>query len=319
MVRRHRIGAVIALVIYFLGTSLIIADCRRLADAKEQEENVSDEGIPHEFYSNSTSSGVQMPPIDLLMQMSAATDLEDFLRFIDKSSIDAKDNIVNRAAIAMERSTVLQAKMAACKPEQTVVPLVPEGSDGIHMYYPSCTRVNRCGGCCSHKLLKCRPTASETLTFQVIKTEWVGSGFQYRNKELVLVDQHTKCACDCAVQESDCNQHQKYFPDQCQCVCQNMDEREKCLQQSEIKLWDSNQCQCVCKRASDCTTGSYFNANTCECLKIPVYSNAGGPTGVGSAAGSAPTNSQSPEDRKKFIIKAIPLPSADTTKYSTTN
>ena len=60
MVRRHRIGAVIALVIYFLGTSLIIADCRRLADAKEQEENVSDEGIPHEFYSNSTSSGVQV-------------------------------------------------------------------------------------------------------------------------------------------------------------------------------------------------------------------------------------------------------------------
>ena len=45
--------------------------------------------------SNNNESGcrLQMPPIDLLMQMSAATDLEDFLRIIDKSSIDAKDNI----------------------------------------------------------------------------------------------------------------------------------------------------------------------------------------------------------------------------------
>lgn len=34
-----------------------------------------------------------MPPIDLLLQMSCATDVEDFLQFIDKSSIDAKDNL----------------------------------------------------------------------------------------------------------------------------------------------------------------------------------------------------------------------------------
>lgn len=35
----------------------------------------------------------KMPPIDLLMQMSCATDVEDFLKFIDQSSIDAKVNI----------------------------------------------------------------------------------------------------------------------------------------------------------------------------------------------------------------------------------
>lgn len=34
-----------------------------------------------------------MPPIDLLMQMSCVSDVEEFLNFIDKSSIDARDNI----------------------------------------------------------------------------------------------------------------------------------------------------------------------------------------------------------------------------------
>lgn len=55
------------------------------------------------------------------------------------------------------------------------------------------------GGCCAHTLLSCQPTATETLTFQIMKFEYDGAKFQYRNKELVLVEQHTKCSCLCAV------------------------------------------------------------------------------------------------------------------------
>lgn len=37
---------------------------------------------------------VKIPPIDLLMEMSRATDIEEFLRFVDTSSIDPKDNLL---------------------------------------------------------------------------------------------------------------------------------------------------------------------------------------------------------------------------------
>lgn len=55
MLRRLRISAVIALVIYFLSTSLIIADCRRLSGGEGTEDSgsASDEGIPHQYYNSS--------------------------------------------------------------------------------------------------------------------------------------------------------------------------------------------------------------------------------------------------------------------------
>lgn len=69
----------------------------------------------------------------------------------------------------LERSAAMNPKPAACIPEMTVVPLVPAGgNDPLMIYFPSCTRVMRCGGCCSHKLLECRPTEVETKNFQVI-------------------------------------------------------------------------------------------------------------------------------------------------------
>ena len=50
------------------------------------------------------------------------------------------------------------AKAALCQPELTTVELdLPNYDDGSGVfYYPTCTRVNRCGGCCSHELLSCQ-------------------------------------------------------------------------------------------------------------------------------------------------------------------
>jgi len=58
-------------------------------------------------------------------------------------------------------------KSATCEPELTTVSLQNEDDKSV-FYYPSCTRVERCGGCCSHELLSCQPTVTELITFQVL-------------------------------------------------------------------------------------------------------------------------------------------------------
>ena len=57
-----------------------------------------------------------------------------------------------------KRQRVETAKPALCQPELTTVKLdLPhdDNQSGV-FYYPTCTRVNRCGGCCSHHLLACQ-------------------------------------------------------------------------------------------------------------------------------------------------------------------
>lgn len=61
---------------------------------------------------------------------------------------------------------ILIPKPATCMPEQRTVNL-RDSDDPTLYYYPSCTRVDRCGGCCLHDLLSCQPKTIEHLNFSV--------------------------------------------------------------------------------------------------------------------------------------------------------
>ena len=56
------------------------------------------------------------------------------------------------------------ARPAACIPEPTIVPVEVADIRAGEIVIPSCTRVQRCGGCCSHPLLSCQPTSTDTVT-----------------------------------------------------------------------------------------------------------------------------------------------------------
>lgn len=57
-------------------------------------------------------------------------------------------------------------KPASCIPTAQPVEL-KNSDDPSLLFIPSCTRVDRCGGCCQHSLLSCQPTQTETLSYQV--------------------------------------------------------------------------------------------------------------------------------------------------------
>lgn len=50
-----------------------------------------------------------------------------------------------------------------------------------------------------------------------------------QEKVPVIVEEHTKCKCDCIKRESDCKTNQIYIKSQCKCECTNADDRKKCL------------------------------------------------------------------------------------------
>lgn len=65
-----------------------------------------------------------------------------------------------------QTEAALTPKAAGCTVELQTISLKDTDDPSLY-YYPPCTRVNRCGGCCAHDLLACQPTKSETLNFEV--------------------------------------------------------------------------------------------------------------------------------------------------------
>ncbi|KYM81230.1 hypothetical protein ALC53_08301 [Atta colombica] len=186
---------------------------------------------------------------------------------------------------------------AKCMPELQLVSLKVD-DDPSTFVFPLCTRIKRCGGCCISPLLSCQPTATEMRNFEVIVTSLID--MDYRGRQIVPVEEHTKCKCDCKIKEEHCNDKQHYEPHNCKCACNNVDEEEKC-RKNDTKIWNSTLCVCTCRIIEPCTTGYYFNPNTCRCgpimLSRPVNR-------------FAPTNynftDRRPENRRTVIIPLDP-------------
>ncbi|XP_033608500.1 vascular endothelial growth factor A-A isoform X2 [Cryptotermes secundus] len=170
----------------------------------------------------------------------------------------------------VDRKAAVMPKSATCALELVTVPL-QDSDDKSVFYYPPCTRVERCGGCCSHDLLSCQPTVTEPVTFQVIETKYEGgSKLSYKGKKYVTVEQHVKCRCDCKVKEEHCTALQRYEKSECSCLCVNMDEEQKCIAENDTKLWDPKECLCACRYSKECSTGFYFDQKTCTCSPVPI-------------------------------------------------
>lgn len=169
-----------------------------------------------------------------------------------------------------ERNLAERARPAKCMPELTTVKIA-ESKDPNVFYVPECTRIERCGGCCSHILLSCQPIDPETITVTVMKTEYTGGKkLKYIGKEPILVEKHTKCKCGCKVKAEHCNVYQEYRESECRCVCKNIDEEKKCYKNGSKKLWNPDVCSCQCREVSPCSTNYQFDYNECRCVQSQV-------------------------------------------------
>ncbi|CAG9769469.1 unnamed protein product [Ceutorhynchus assimilis] len=217
------------------------------------------------------SSGI---PLDFAKSINDYSTLSDLLLNVieDGPQMGDKNVIANRFGTDEdnengERTSAQIARPAKCLPELQTVRIAKSNDPNV-FYVPECTRVERCGGCCSHPLLSCQPTEIETVTFSVMKTAYNGNRkLKYVGKEPVVVEKHTKCKCGCKIKAEDCNSYQEYVESDCRCRCKNLDEEEKCYKSSQKKLWNPDVCACQCRDVVPCSTGYNFDYNDCKCVQ----------------------------------------------------
>ncbi|XP_011698558.1 PREDICTED: uncharacterized protein LOC105456277 [Wasmannia auropunctata] len=239
--------------------------------------------------------------IDLATRLNEIDSVDQFMQLLHGVPESEKGIAFASRFGGEERSNALMPTPAKCIPELQLVSLKPD-DDPSTFVFPLCTRIKRCGGCCISPLLSCQPTATEMRNFEVIVTSM--SDLEYRGRRIVPVEEHTKCKCDCTIKEEHCNDKQHYEPHNCKCACNNVDEEEKCRRSNDTKLWNSTLCVCSCRTVEPCTTGYYFNPNTCRCGPIMLSR----PVNRFASTNYNFTNRQ-PENRRPPVI--IPLDPSD--------
>ncbi|XP_050038575.1 uncharacterized protein [Dermacentor andersoni] len=170
------------------------------------------------------------------------------------------------AAGAGSSSSVPNPEPGTCLPTKQLVEF-PKPSDPSIILWPPCTRVPRCGGCCPSTILKCAPTKTTNVTFKVIKAQYPEPGaskFNFVGHEIVTLEKHDKCSCECKEQPTDCNALQQY--NECRCVCRNNNEMLSC--NGPGMVWDPRDCRCKCRDYAECSTGFYYNTRSCRCEQL---------------------------------------------------
>lgn len=75
-------------------------------------------------------------------------------------------SLLGRMDVPEQRTNSKMAKQASCEPSPIVIPTYQSNDPSI-VYFPRCTRIKRCSGCCGNELLSCQPKEIETRNFEV--------------------------------------------------------------------------------------------------------------------------------------------------------
>ncbi|KAK0166962.1 hypothetical protein PV327_004425 [Microctonus hyperodae] len=194
--------------------------------------------------------------------------VEDFIRFMSSKPGTGRELLLSkRFGDENERSsTVIETKPAKCKPIITVVPFRNENTAPSVSYWPSCTHIDRCDGCCNTEFWSCQPVNKTSLNHKVFKFHVTETGeFNFQGEEIIPLEKHTSCQCLCRVKAEHCSIKQRYLEDSCKCECINTDEMEKCNNDPSTKIWNPDRCECDCRSITECNSKHDFNPQTCRC------------------------------------------------------
>ncbi|CAH1710408.1 unnamed protein product [Aphis gossypii] len=212
-------------------------------------------------------------PLNVIMELNQVTNVSDlFTKFMPDTNMDEAQRrfiTTDPTTMILERKAAFIPKTASCSIESQTVSLKDIDDRSLY-YFPSCTRVDRCGGgCCSHDVLACQPTKIEKLHLEVFVSQYNRAGnFEFKGRKTVSIERHLKCKCKCVVKEENCSPLQVYNRKDCRCECSNKDDEKKC--NGELKQWNSTTCKCECRKIKECTSGFEFDNYTCRCEPIRI-------------------------------------------------
>lgn len=244
---------------------------------------------------SSCTNGGQIP-MQMRMRMKSVRSTSDFIHTMvqDRKAtgtvLQPMENQIyegdtrrgfNQQGVELMASVI--ATPDVCEPRLRTV-AIPPNSDPRIIYWPTCTPVQRCGGCCGLDLLECTATNVTTITVQVMKQKMSATDstrYEYLGNEYITLEKHLSCDCHCRVKQSDCNpETQDYDEDSCSCRCRNTHQATSC---PSPKRWDDKYCRCVCPVLINCLDDEYFDFNICSCVRgTPVVSGDASAFNVGT-------------------------------------
>ncbi|CAH1776891.1 unnamed protein product [Owenia fusiformis] len=227
-------------------------------------------------------------PIKMFYKLKDVKTTQDFIKnFLKKGdTIETPGSNVLNSSLIFDTSTgkVIDSNLdfaasAVATPDGCVPKLKQVGldkhEDPAIVMWPQCTKIEQCGGCCSHEKLECVPTTSEAVQIQVMLAKYPFPGAEYFDFHGVVMKQvhrHMQCECRCITQPAHCTAVQVYVEDECRCKCPNEDQGSRC---STIKIWNEKKCACECRSKETCDEGFFFNAEVCRCQLQPVRGRGG--------------------------------------------
>ncbi|KAH9505691.1 hypothetical protein Btru_055511 [Bulinus truncatus] len=174
------------------------------------------------------------------------------------------DNTTGKFVVAEGGGRV--AEPDDCSPRMTTVRLNFTHTDPKVVYFPQCTKIERCGGCCSSPNLECIPSYTERVSMRVFKAEVSSTeeGLVYKGFAPVIVERHVMCRIQCSLSAEKCGPSKTFVRHQCVCKCRDV---QRC---QPPRVWDPDLCSCTCAVQTECCPngqpcGLAFNRDTCQC------------------------------------------------------
>nr|XP_053636125.1 vascular endothelial growth factor A-like [Cherax quadricarinatus] len=190
-----------------------------------------------------------------LSRLNSISNISEFVGMFDLP-LPAEDAVATRFGGVSDTQEL--ASMANCKPELKTVALdLP--AEANTMFFPTCVRLEQCGGCCYGPLLTCIPSVTKVVKLKVSHTHThTPSNFEvlgYLHDGLLLSD----VPIFQAVTDEALLNVFLVFPSE---------EKNNCEAQNLTKYWDNDSCNCYCRRPEECSSGQYFSQISCRCETI---------------------------------------------------
>lgn len=252
--------------------NLVIILCIFISGTLCQDRIIMEDASLNDAHNNLTMEN-EIIPEKLLIRMNEVKNISDFIRLFitpqESTSLNGSDNsndTSKRRAWSTGVPAASIAKPANCQIEQHVIELEKPENEAM-IFWPSCIRVRRCGGCCTSKLQACKPLQTSILHVTVLQMKYnhqTPNSFEDQGIRIFSIEQHEQCRCTCKEGPDDCNPDvHRYKPEECRCVCKNKEAAINCT--GSNKFWDPKDCLCKCRTVGLCSSGRFFNELSCRC------------------------------------------------------
>ena len=127
------------------------------------------------------------------------------------------------------------------------------------IFYPFSVKINRCNGNCNNTNDPC----AKICVSDIVKTLNVKVfNLVTLTNETRSIKWHETCKCICRLNETICNNIQRWNEEKCRCKCKELIDKGVC---DEGFIWNPSNCECECDKS--CNISQYLDSSDCKCKK----------------------------------------------------